>query len=161
MPVITSEAEPDASIKLLKSGSKTISRHEFLTFAWKSMLGLSGLLGLIGLQRYLSFQPDPPPVTQFDLGFAKDFPLGSRVVINEAQAVIQNTPQGFQAYSLVCPHLGCIVDLSENGFACPCHGSRFDPEGNLVHGPADRPLRTLTTEISQEGHLILNTEDNL
>lgn len=41
-----------------------------------------------------------------------------------------------------CPHLGCIVSWSpsEKAFECPCHGSRFGPLGDVLSGPADKPL---------------------
>lgn len=44
--------------------------------------------------------------------------------------------------SAVCPHMGCIVhwNNSEETWDCPCHGSRFLPDGQLLAGPAESGL---------------------
>jgi Rieske Fe-S protein len=49
------------------------------------------------------------------------------------------------ALSPVCTHLRCIVsfDDQERQWACPCHGSRFGLDGEVLRGPAKRPLEEI------------------
>ena len=56
---------------------------------------------------------------------------------------------GFIALDARCTHMGCpvrpAIDVGEagDGFACPCHGGRFDADGKPTAGPPQRPLRSL------------------
>jgi Rieske Fe-S protein len=52
------------------------------------------------------------------------------------------------AVSSTCTHLGCQVNWNraERSWDCPCHGSRFSPEGDVLHGPAVHRLETKPLE---------------
>lgn len=55
------------------------------------------------------------------------------------------------AFSAVCPHLGCSVNVAPGGagFLCPCHTSAFALDGKRKSGPAPRDLDTLATRIEE------------
>jgi len=136
-----------------------LSRRDFLNLTWKGLVWISGILGLVGFLRFLDFQSEPATQTQFDLGTPDRYPTGTHIIIPEAQAVLFNQGGELIVFSLVCTHLGCLVNVVSDGFACPCHGSRFDQNGNVRRGPATKALRLLTLESNDKGHLILSTKD--
>jgi Rieske Fe-S protein len=76
------------------------------------------------------------PLSEVPLGSAYEVSIdGRRVLVSRpaAGAVV--------AFDATCTHQGCIVRATDDGLACPCHGSVFDPaDGAPVHGPATRPL---------------------
>lgn len=51
------------------------------------------------------------------------------------------------ALSSKCTHKQCDVAWQEDLFACPCHGSKFNPDGSVVNGPATEPLKSYTARI--------------
>jgi nitrite reductase/ring-hydroxylating ferredoxin subunit len=58
-------------------------------------------------------------------------------------AVARDDAGALHAVSARCTHLGCIVAFNpaERSWDCPCHGSRFALDGDVLQGPATRPLR--------------------
>jgi glycine/D-amino acid oxidase-like deaminating enzyme/nitrite reductase/ring-hydroxylating ferredoxin subunit len=55
------------------------------------------------------------------------------------------------AVSLRCTHLGCLLrfNAAETSWDCPCHGSRFDIDGEVLEGPATQPLPRRTVDTAQ------------
>ena len=58
-------------------------------------------------------------------------------------AVYRDEQDRIHKCSAVCTHLQCIVQWNpyEKTWDCPCHGSRFDPYGKVVMGPAVADLK--------------------
>ena len=134
-----------------------LSRRDFLKLARDGFLYLSAALATGGLLRFLSYTPATEQKIEFDLGSVDDYPVGSRTSIPEIPALLIHAESGFTALSLTCTHLGCTLEPNDNGFACPCHNSAFDAEGNVTHGPAVKPLRSLRIQITDAKTLTVFT----
>ncbi len=81
---------------------------------------------------------------------AKDLSIGEGMVadIKNQKTAVYKTEEGqIQMHSAVCTHMGCIVNWNseEKTWDCPCHGSRFTPEGEIINGPATRSLPEIKT----------------
>jgi 3-phenylpropionate/trans-cinnamate dioxygenase ferredoxin reductase subunit len=76
-------------------------------------------------------------------------------VSGEKVAAYRDDDGELHAVSAVCTHLGCIVEWNdgERRWDCPCHGSRFDPDGRVLKGPAKKDLasKTLAGEPAARG----------
>jgi cytochrome b6-f complex iron-sulfur subunit len=134
------------------------TRRDFLKIITNTFFSLGGLLGLGGLFRFFGYQPDPGPPTEFDLGSKDDYPRGIQVIRLDIPAIIQHTDEGIIAISLICTHLGCTVEEDGTGFACPCHGSRYNKNGEVLEGPATKTLPHYRVEEQEDRSLRLHTK---
>jgi len=56
--------------------------------------------------------------------------------------LMKNEEQRFSALLMECTHKQCTVKPAGQTLECPCHGSRFNFEGDVLEGPAKNPLFT-------------------
>ncbi len=69
---------------------------------------------------------------------------GKLVTIDGKKIAAYRDDQGaIHTVSAVCPHLGCILawNSAEKSWDCPCHGSRFECDGAVLHGPAVQDVK--------------------
>ncbi|MGQ0480250.1 MAG: FAD-dependent oxidoreductase [Pseudonocardia sp.] len=74
-----------------------------------------------------------------------EIPRGEARVIRsgtDRTGVYRDGDGGLHGVSMRCTHLGCLVrfNAAETSWDCPCHGSRFDVDGEVLEGPAVNPL---------------------
>jgi glycine/D-amino acid oxidase-like deaminating enzyme/nitrite reductase/ring-hydroxylating ferredoxin subunit len=84
-------------------------------------------------------------LTPAEASSAADVPPGEARVVRAGLGkvgVFRDDAGELHAVSLRCTHLGCLVhyNAAERSWDCPCHGSRFDVDGELLAGPATKPL---------------------
>lgn len=103
----------------------------------------------------------PGPVRRSKIGPPEQFAPGSETAFAEQNFVLFRDNEGFYAISNTCTHLGCTVTRLQDGFACPCHGSRFDNKGGVIGGPAPRPLPWLEVSRAANGDLIVNADNEV
>src|SRR4051812_26325026 len=68
----------------------------------------------------------------------------SPIVVTRASTDPAAPNGGFLVFSALCPHLACTVLPVADRLHCPCHGSVFLLDGNVINGPAVDPLPPMT-----------------
>ena len=84
-------------------------------------------------------------VTAGELEGAEHIKPGEGAVLRRGPsklAVYRDESSALHVRSAFCTHLGCVVawNSAEKSWDCPCHGSRFGIDGEVLHGPAASPL---------------------
>lgn len=147
-------------------------RRKFLKLA---TCAIGGGVGLVVAAPVLTVLVDPArkttvtsPTAPLDLGLVEQFQVGAEPrkvdvvapIVKDAWTAARNVVLGaawvrrtatdkISALSAVCPHLGCGVgwDPSAGNFLCPCHDSRFSPEGRKLTGPSERGMDELPLKV--------------
>lgn len=138
-------------MEMMKSGmdaksqvdKKPISRRRLMAYAWigAAAIVMGELIG--GTFAFLWPRRKGPKVeTVFIAGKVTDFKVGEIIPFRRERTFILRTEGGFLAISAICTHLHCIVNWNEmlKKFECPCHGAKFNQNGEVLEGPPPRPL---------------------
>jgi len=151
---------PDGKPKVAeKSETKTpVNRRDFFNEIAGCALAIAGIGAAVVTAEYSSPNVLFEPPTTFRAGSPDDYPVNSVTYIQDQQVYIVRTERGLWAMSAVCTHLGCITQWKpeSNQIACPCHGSKFQREGNVQAGPAPRPLPHFAVRLAADGALVVD-----
>ena len=135
---------------------KWISRRDFLGLASLGAVILSSLTALAGILRLTKSDVYYEESKKFKIGKPDNFPVGLVKNLENQKIFIFSGTEGLHAISKICTHLGCIVALSETGFQCPCHGSKYNRQGKVIAGPAPRPLPWWEISQDVDGTLVVD-----
>jgi cytochrome b6-f complex iron-sulfur subunit len=138
---------------------RTISRRRLIGYAWigAAVIVAGELIG--GTFAFLWPRKKQEKGEKiFIAGKVNDFEVGEVIYFRKEKALVQRLEGGFLAFSTVCPHLRCVVNWNEmqKSFECPCHGAKFNRNGEVLEGPPPRPLDLYKLQIV-EGKLVIDT----
>jgi len=134
------KSEMDAKSQVDK---KPISRRRLMAYAWIGATTIVMGELIFGTFAFLWPRRKGPKVeTVFIAGKVTDFKVGEVIPFRKERTFILRTEGGFLAISAICTHLHCIVNWNEmlKKFECPCHGAKFNQNGEVLEGPPPRPL---------------------
>ncbi|MFN0117856.1 MAG: ubiquinol-cytochrome c reductase iron-sulfur subunit [Elusimicrobiota bacterium] len=133
-----------------------LSRRSFLFWGWSAFLVF--IASSVGsFLRFFLPNVLYEPSQKFKAGKVLDYPMG--VTIDKANRVwIVRGELGLFAMWARCTHLGCTPNWfpAESRFRCPCHGSNFSAQGDVIAGPAPKPLWRVMVTQTVQGDLVVD-----
>ncbi len=153
------EGKPASPAQSEASGAGgIIGRRVFLDEITTAALGIAALGAVVVTIKYLSPNVLFEPPESFRIGLPDNYPINSVTYFPEQEVYIVRMLGGFNAISAICTHLGCITQWRAdlNVIACPCHGSQFNNDGSVAHGPAPRPLPHFAIRLMPDGDLLVD-----
>lgn len=136
-----------------------LKRRQFLEVAWAASLLVMGGEALAALLKFIQ----PVLAGGFGgvvrAGRVEEFTPGSISHVKSGRFYLHRLEDGsFLAMWQRCTHLGCSVPWveDEGQFHCPCHGSLFNEKGEVLGGPAPRPLDVFPVTV-EDGQVWVDT----
>ena len=138
-----------------------VNRRDFLNLAW----GVAGALAitelsLVGLRFLSPRKAEGEFGGSFNLGPVEGYPPGSVTPVEAGRFyLVRLADGGLLAAYRRCTHLGCAVTFNQGTgqFICPCHGSEFTSDGDVINPPAPRPLDLFALTITETNEILVDT----
>jgi nitrite reductase/ring-hydroxylating ferredoxin subunit len=131
--------------------ARNVNRRTFLSVTGAS----AGLMVIAAAVPACGNQTGSPPTGPVAAGNVSALSVGSLLVMENI--VVARDADGVYAMSAVCTHQGCFVNDAggtiAGGLHCPCHGSAFDGNGTVTHGPAGSALQHYAVTIASDGSM--------
>ena len=131
--------------------SNKINRRDFI----KRSTGVIGAASMVSAASHIGCVPSTAPAVRAELSENK---IAFNTAISELSKIgdgvklendaleypillIKKSDSAFVAVSTECMHLGCQVRMQRTVLRCPCHGSAYNLDGDVLNGPTEHPLR--------------------
>ena len=152
------------------------SRRRFFQWVTRAAMGVIGFGLAIPLVGYVMFPAFKRRESSWvDVGSQDEVPVGEPAQLDYVATIHDGyvetksqkaiwavkQPDGeVTVFSPMCTHLGCgyTWDRGDKKFKCPCHGSVFDLSGQVLGGPAPRPLDRLPAKV-ENGRLLVTYKE--
>jgi cytochrome b6-f complex iron-sulfur subunit len=146
------------------AGGAGTTRRGMLAFLGWGTMALVGLQGIVAFLVFFWPRKTSTFGSRISVGQPSDFQLNEVRYFVQGKFYLVRLQEGFMALYQKCPHVGCTVpwraDFQFEGrsgwFRCPCHGSTYDRTGQIVFGPAPRPMDYMRMS-SEGGRLFVDT----
>jgi Rieske Fe-S protein len=101
---------------------------------------------------------EPAQFGTISAGNISNLVVGDIHAVAGASVFIARDAAGVYAMTTICTHAGCDLSsgVASDQITCPCHGSVFDANGNVISGPAPSPLVHYAVTIDASGNITIN-----
>jgi cytochrome b6-f complex iron-sulfur subunit len=132
-----------------------MNRREF--FGWFSVSAIASSLPIAIAACSSQTKESTRPDGFKSLGTVSD--LDQKGLITTPTVIVIRNPNdknSLLAVNSKCTHQGCAVnwEQAQKSFVCPCHQSKYAPDGKVIGGPAPKPLQTYATKIENGNVLV-------
>lgn len=133
-----------------------VDRRDFLSTIVKSAgVAVGASLFDISLLRSVSAKPVDGKIDVIAGEHLELATTGGAVVLNVEEVadvggkiiLVRTGESTFVAVAAKCTHKGCTIgyDADAKHFECPCHGSQYNLDGTVAHGPTTKPVTSYAT----------------